>query len=63
LNKVVLSGPWPVEDDTAFVPTPVDTTTVSKTVIHHGVYCQTFGIVHVCRKYFCSCTRLVQKMQ
>jgi ryanodine receptor 2 len=31
LNKVVLSGPWPVEDDTAFVPTPVDTATVSKT--------------------------------
>jgi ryanodine receptor 2 len=31
LNKVVLSGPWPVEDDTAFVPTPVDTTAVSKT--------------------------------
>jgi hypothetical protein len=29
LNKVVISGPWPVEDDTAFVPTPVDTTTVS----------------------------------
>ncbi|XP_033608233.1 ryanodine receptor isoform X6 [Cryptotermes secundus] len=29
LNKVVLSGPWPVEDDTAFVPTPVDTTTVT----------------------------------
>ncbi|KAG8232313.1 hypothetical protein J437_LFUL009412 [Ladona fulva] len=26
LNKCVLAGPWLVEDDTAFVPTPVDTT-------------------------------------
>lgn len=30
LNKCVLAGPWLVEDDTAFVPTPVNTTTVSK---------------------------------
>nr|AHW99829.1 ryanodine receptor [Sogatella furcifera] len=29
LNKSVLSGPWPVEDDTAFVPTPVDTSKVT----------------------------------
>ncbi|XP_069698288.1 ryanodine receptor isoform X7 [Periplaneta americana] len=29
LNKVVISGPWPVEDDTAFVPTPVDTSTIT----------------------------------
>lgn len=28
LNKCVLAGPWLVEDDTAFVPTPVDTTMV-----------------------------------
>ncbi|XP_049853809.1 ryanodine receptor isoform X5 [Schistocerca gregaria] len=29
LNKCVLSGPWPVEDDTAFVPTPVDTSMIT----------------------------------
>lgn len=29
LNKVVLAGPWAIEDDTAFVPNPVNTTTVS----------------------------------
>ncbi|CAG2055111.1 unnamed protein product, partial [Timema podura] len=29
LNKCVLAGPWLVEDDTAFVPTPVDTSAVS----------------------------------
>ncbi|KAL1124812.1 hypothetical protein AAG570_001433 [Ranatra chinensis] len=28
LNKCVLAGPWHVEDDTAFVPTPVDTTMI-----------------------------------
>lgn len=28
LNKCVLSGPWYVEDDTAFVPNPVDTSMV-----------------------------------
>jgi ryanodine receptor 2 len=30
LSKGVMSGPWPVEDDTAFVPEPVDTGTVSR---------------------------------
>ncbi|CAB3362502.1 Hypothetical predicted protein [Cloeon dipterum] len=29
LVKGIMSGPWPVEDDTAFVPVPVDTTTIS----------------------------------
>uniref|UniRef100_A0A182SKB0 B30.2/SPRY domain-containing protein n=1 Tax=Anopheles maculatus TaxID=74869 RepID=A0A182SKB0_9DIPT len=29
LNKNVLAGPWMVEDDSAFVPKPVDTSTVS----------------------------------
>lgn len=29
LNKNVLAGPWLVEDDSAFVPKPVDTSTVS----------------------------------
>jgi ryanodine receptor 2 len=29
LNKCVIAGPWPVEDDSAFVPQPVDTTSVS----------------------------------
>lgn len=29
LNKNVLAGPWLQEDDTAFVPNPVDTTTVA----------------------------------
>lgn len=29
LNKSVLTGPWNVEGDTAFVPNPVDTSTVS----------------------------------
>ncbi|XP_067007679.2 ryanodine receptor [Anabrus simplex] len=29
LNKSVLAGPWLVEDDTAFVPTPVDTSMVT----------------------------------
>lgn len=29
LNKNVLAGPWLVEDDTAFVPNPVDTTGVT----------------------------------
>ncbi|XP_046677460.1 LOW QUALITY PROTEIN: ryanodine receptor-like [Homalodisca vitripennis] len=29
LSKVVLSGPWHVEDDTAFVPTPVDTSMIN----------------------------------
>lgn len=29
LNKNVLAGPWLVEDDTAFVPNPVDTTAVT----------------------------------
>ncbi|XP_046400098.1 ryanodine receptor isoform X3 [Ischnura elegans] len=29
LNKCVLAGPWLVEDDTAFVPTPVDTTNIT----------------------------------
>lgn len=29
MAKVVLAGPWLVEDDTAFVPTPVDTATAS----------------------------------
>ncbi|XP_075211293.1 ryanodine receptor [Lycorma delicatula] len=29
LPKCVLAGPWPVEDDTAFVPTPVDTTKIT----------------------------------
>ena len=28
LNKVILSGPLPTEDDVAFVPNPVDTTNV-----------------------------------
>jgi len=28
LNKCVLTGPWYVEDDTAFVPNPVDTSMV-----------------------------------
>lgn len=28
LNKSVLAGPWLTEDDTAFVPTPVDTNMV-----------------------------------
>lgn len=28
LNKNMIAGPFFVEDDTAFVPTPVDTTTV-----------------------------------
>lgn len=63
LNKVVLSGPWPVEDDTAFVPTPVDTTTVSKIIIHYNVYWQTFGVQHVCRKYLCCFTSLVLTVQ
>nr|CAD7437731.1 unnamed protein product [Timema bartmani] len=29
LNKCVLAGPWLVEDDTAFVPTPVDTSAIT----------------------------------
>ena len=29
INKVILSGPLPTEDDVAFVPNPVDTTNVS----------------------------------
>ncbi|XP_054285011.1 ryanodine receptor isoform X1 [Macrosteles quadrilineatus] len=29
LSKVVLAGPWHVEDDTAFVPTPVDTSMIN----------------------------------
>ncbi|KAL6426510.1 hypothetical protein ACFW04_009145 [Cataglyphis niger] len=29
MNKVVLAGPWLVEDDTAFVPSPVDTSMVN----------------------------------
>ncbi|XP_043283357.1 ryanodine receptor isoform X10 [Venturia canescens] len=29
MNKVVLAGPWSVEDDTAFVPAPVDTSMVN----------------------------------
>ncbi|XP_063236802.1 ryanodine receptor isoform X2 [Bacillus rossius redtenbacheri] len=29
LSKCVLAGPWLVEDDTAFVPTPVDTSAVT----------------------------------
>jgi ryanodine receptor 2 len=29
MNKCVLSGPWPMEDDTAFVPEPTDTSMVS----------------------------------
>ncbi|KAJ8665342.1 hypothetical protein QAD02_007004, partial [Eretmocerus hayati] len=29
MNKVVLSGPWLMEDDTAFVPSPVDTSLVN----------------------------------
>ncbi|KAI5742923.1 hypothetical protein M8J77_012710 [Diaphorina citri] len=29
LPKVVLAGPWHVEDDTAFVPTPVDTSMIT----------------------------------
>ncbi|XP_034937910.1 ryanodine receptor isoform X2 [Chelonus insularis] len=29
MNKVVLAGPWLVEDDTAFVPKPVDTSMVN----------------------------------
>lgn len=33
MNKVVLAGPWLVEDDTAFVPTPVDTNMVSKLLL------------------------------
>uniref|UniRef100_A0A182IRU9 Uncharacterized protein n=1 Tax=Anopheles atroparvus TaxID=41427 RepID=A0A182IRU9_ANOAO len=31
LNKNVLAGPWMVEDDTAFVPKPVDTSTITLT--------------------------------
>lgn len=30
LNKSVLAGPWLVEGDTAFVPNPVDTSSVSQ---------------------------------
>lgn len=63
LNKVVLSGPWPVEDDTAFVPTPVDTTSVSNIIIHHSVCWKKFGVLHVCTKYLCRCKILVLKMQ
>lgn len=29
MNKVVLAGPWLVEDDTAFVPAPVDTSMIN----------------------------------
>lgn len=29
MNKVILAGPWLVEDDTAFVPAPVDTSMVN----------------------------------
>ncbi|XP_057319088.1 ryanodine receptor isoform X9 [Microplitis mediator] len=29
MNKVVLAGPWSVEDDTAFVPAPVDTSMIN----------------------------------
>ncbi|XP_055318049.1 ryanodine receptor isoform X5 [Sitodiplosis mosellana] len=29
LNKNVIAGPWLIEDDTAFVPNPVDTSTVT----------------------------------
>lgn len=29
LNKNVLQGPWLIQDDTAFVPNPVDTSTVT----------------------------------
>ncbi|XP_072162212.1 ryanodine receptor isoform X2 [Bemisia tabaci] len=29
LNKCTLAGPWPVEDDTAFVPAPVDTSMIN----------------------------------
>lgn len=29
LPKCVLAGPWLIEDDTAFVPTPVDTSMVT----------------------------------
>lgn len=29
LNKSVLAGPWLIEDDTAFVPTPVDTAMIT----------------------------------
>lgn len=70
LNKVVLSGPWPVEDDTAFVPTPVDTTTVSKATIYSQFVVANTSerktdqcLCNLCRQYLCSHIVLVLKLQ
>ena len=38
LHKVMLSGPLPSEDDIAFVPNPVDTTSVRHMYISLDIY-------------------------
>lgn len=58
LSKVVLAGPWPVEDDTAFVPTPVDTSMVSYSC--HSLSCcywqQYYSVTTVLQGFNCVLT-------